>query len=115
MKGVLVFRYDLPDTAHETPACEALDDALDFFAGLCHAGICEPAQGLISANRGMLLVPGEPRRLRAILGTDRFSSIYLRAGGVVSNLTYELMLGCDEAPAGIASWNRRRDALQVVS
>jgi len=70
---------------------------------------------VISANRGMLLVPGEPRRLRAILGTDRFSSIYLRAGGVVSNLTYELMLGCDEAPAGIASWNRRRDALQVVS
>jgi len=80
MKAAIVIRYGRPHPGREKLAFEAFGEALGFFGAKATAGACAAPLPYMAPGGGMIIVHGERDGLLALVGSEEYQRVFLKAG-----------------------------------
>lgn len=104
MKAAIVIRYGRPHPGREKLAFEAFGEALGFFGGKATAGVCEAPVPYMAPGGGMIIVHGERDGLLALVGSEEYQRMFLKAGFAVPDLYYEVIQAGEDAATAMGLW-----------
>jgi hypothetical protein len=104
MKAAIVIRYGRPHPGREKLAFEAFGEALGFFGAKATAGACEAPLPYMAPGGGMIIVHGERDGLLALVGSEEYQRVFLKAGFAVPDLCYEVIQAGEDAVTSMGLW-----------